>query len=359
MKIRTKTSELLSAVKLAAQVAGKKSTYPLLNHILLRAENHGMTIAGSNVQSFIQASCPCEVEEAGALGLPAEKLLSFLTGASAEETTFELKGSKVRGVTGRTVVDFAFIEAEQFPAMPKVPQGWSFSLTEREAHRCFSTVKSAQCDNIGRATLCGVSVRLGGGKAEFTATAGNFLMNTHTTHTGEGEAIIPSDLVDFIIRSLNDDSDNSVEFNFSENAVAMASSYCLIFGALVEGKFPDWRGYMPKAEKLTYTLPRQAVKAGIQKVRPFTDERFHPIWMKFKDSLMELKNIGGEHAVSHTIELDCLVPEFECQLNPDYLEKVLDAMKGDKVEMRVIDSLSPLMFEEQDFLGIIQVCRLE
>ena len=359
MKIKTKTSELLSAVKLAAQAAGKKTTYPLLNHLLLKAEGTQLVIIGSNIQSFIQASCPCEVEQAGALGLPAEKLLSFLTGASAEETSFELTGKKVRGITGRTVVDFAFIESEQFPTMPKIPQGWAFSLTEKEAHRCFSTVKAAQCDNVGRATLCGVNVRLGGGRAEFTATAGNFLMNTHTPHTGEGEAIIPSDLVDFIIRSLNDDSDSSVDFHFSENAVMVVGVNFDIFGALVEGKFPDWRGYMPKDGKRTYTLPRQSVKAGIQKVRPFTDERFHPIWMKFKDSVMELKNSGGEHSVSHTIELDCLVSEFECQLNPDYLEKVLDAMQGEKVDMRVIDNLNPLMFEEQDFLGIIQVCRLQ
>lgn len=358
MKLKTKTKDLRSAVKLTALVAGKKSTLPILNHVLLRADKDSLVILGSNVSSFIQASCPCEVTEAGALGIPADKLLGFVDRAESDEITLELEGNKLVATAGRTIVKFAYADAGEFPAFPTITPEWEIELPEKDLFRGFNTVKPAISDNIGRMALCGVNVELKDNKCNFTASNGSYLLHANVDHKGEGTAIIPAILVDFIIRSLDEDSDSLAKIQFSPTGVLVTTDKCVISGSLLEGKFIDWRSYMPKDFKGTYSMPRERVIASIQKVRPFTDERFHPMELLFKDSLLTIRNIGGEHPAQDSVELDCLVAEFNFQCNPDYLEKVLASMVNDKVDMRVVDNLTPVVFEEQGFLGVIQVCRL-
>lgn len=358
MKIKLKTSDLKSAVKLTALVAGKKSTWPILNHVLLKAEKESLTILGSNINSFIQATCPCEVTKSGSLGIPADKLLGFVDRAESEEITLELDSQKLVATAGRTIVKFAYADASEFPSFPTIKPEWEIDIPEKDLFRGFNTVKPAISDNVGRMVLCGVNVELKENKANFTASNGSFLLHTNVDHKGEGTAIVPAELVDFIIRSLDEDSDSLAKMQFSPSGVVISSSNSIILGFLLEGKFIDWRSYMPKDFKGTYSMPRERVIASIQKVRPFTDERFHPMELVFKDSLLTIKNTGGEHPAQDSVELDCLVPEFNFACNPDYLEKTLASMVNDKVEMRVVDNLSPVVFEEQGFLGVVQVCRL-
>lgn len=358
MKLKTKTKDLRSAVKLTALVAGKKSTLPILNHVLLRAEKKSLTILGSNLTSFATASCPCEITEPGALGIPGDKLLGFVDRAESEEITLELEGEKLVATAGRMIVRFAFVDESEFPVFPLIKPEWEIELPEKDLFRGFNTVKPAMSDNVGRMVLCGVNVELKENKANFTASNGSFLLHTSMDHKGEGSAIVPAELVDIITKSLDEDSDALAKMQFSPSGVVVSTDHCIILGSLLEGKFIDWRSYMPKDFKGTYSMPRERVISAIQKVRPFTDERFHPMELVFKDSLLTIKNTGGEHPAQDSVELDCLVAEFNFACNPDYLEKTLASMVNDKVEMRVVDNLSPVVFEEQGFLGVVQVCRL-
>lgn len=359
MKTKTKLNLVREAVKLTALVAGKRSTLPTTNHVLIKADGSTMKIIGSDMQSFIESTCACETEQPGSACIPAEKLLAFLQNSTAEDVSFEIDGSKVHAVSGRSEVRFAFITEREFPEWPSHKSEWAVSLPEKELVRGVDTAKNAMDDNLGRAALSGLLMELKENRFHFTASVGSFLLHVSTEHIGDGrKAILSHDVVEFISRACHIDGESMVEIGFSENGALVKGDGFRILGPIINSEYPNWRSFLPKDLDKTYVFPRKQTLDRVKAVKHFTDERFNPIRLHFKDSLLTLSNTGGEHDSKETVELDCLAPEFKVNVVPSYFVEILSAMKGEKVEMQVKDDLAPMIFNEQDFIGVLMPCRL-
>src|SRR3989338_4884751 len=129
MKFLCKTTELLSAVQLASRAIGGQQALPILNNILFRSEGKRCTISATDLELSVVTSLEAEIENEGALTVPAKAILNFAQYNSDPEVLLEtVGGTQLRCVSSHTKTTMMGELASDYPSILPIEKHISFSL---------------------------------------------------------------------------------------------------------------------------------------------------------------------------------------------------------------------------------------
>ncbi|MCJ7751058.1 MAG: DNA polymerase III subunit beta, partial [Armatimonadetes bacterium] len=162
---------LHEALQHVTRVVSGRTTLPILSNVLLEAAGDRLRVVAYDMEIGAQSSVPIEVEEEGALTVPARTLGDVV--ASLPDATVEIRSEdrNLLGlVCGRSEYTINGLPADEYPALPDVPGDVSFELTQ-EAMRDLirATIFAASSDET-RAILTGVLLTRDGNGVKMVAT---------------------------------------------------------------------------------------------------------------------------------------------------------------------------------------------
>lgn len=70
MEVIVKTSELAETLRLVQFLAERKTTIPILGTLLLRADQKGLAICGTDLEQGGICYCPATIKKAGSIAVP-------------------------------------------------------------------------------------------------------------------------------------------------------------------------------------------------------------------------------------------------------------------------------------------------
>ncbi len=166
MEFSADTKSLVEALDQVQEAVDKKSTIPILSHVLVEACPNGLRLAATDLEVGIQTFCPAQVKAAGSAAVPVRRLLEIVKSLpEADVRVRALENHWVQVNAGRSVFKRAALVKDNFPALPDVPQamaavpaGALAGLIERTAF--------AMSSQESRYTLNGVLLVLKPGGAE-------------------------------------------------------------------------------------------------------------------------------------------------------------------------------------------------
>ncbi len=78
MEFSADTSSLAEALDQVQEAVEKKTTIPILSHVLLEASAAGLKLAATDLELGIRAFCPAQVKVPGSVAAPARRLLEIV-----------------------------------------------------------------------------------------------------------------------------------------------------------------------------------------------------------------------------------------------------------------------------------------
>src|ERR1043165_1839786 len=90
MEFSVKKWDLLTELNLTQGVVERKTTIPILSHLLCEAQGSRLTITATDLELSIRASCEAKVKKEGAGTIPAKKLLELVRLLPEGEIKFKL-----------------------------------------------------------------------------------------------------------------------------------------------------------------------------------------------------------------------------------------------------------------------------
>ena len=122
MEFFVKQSDFLRELQLAQGVVEKKSTIPVLSHVLLQASKFSLQLTSTDLELACRSSCSAKVRADGAVAVHARRLLEIVRSVGDSEIRFRLQENNWLQITcGRSSFKLAGLEGDKFPAMPAVP----------------------------------------------------------------------------------------------------------------------------------------------------------------------------------------------------------------------------------------------
>jgi DNA polymerase III subunit beta len=353
-----------------------RTTLPVLSNLLIEAEEGGVRLSGTDLDTAVSVRVPAEVEEHGAITAPARKLQEIARELPPSPVSMATQGDAITITGGRSRFRLNGLPKDEFPAFPSVPFDGSWKLTGSELQQLITHVSFAVSTEETRPILNGVLWELREEEMRMVATNGHRLAKMSLPRKGAadgstGDLIVHPRALMQVQKLFGPDAE--VEIARSENHLGFRGGSTgggdphavQIFTRLIEGPYPNYEQVIPKDNDKTLIAEKAALTGAIRRMAIVASDQTHRIRfslggpsMKFSVQTPDL----GEAAEELEVEYDG--DPIEIGFNANYLLELLRYMPTDEVRMSFkaperAATMQPIGNEDTpDFLCLVMPLRL-
>lgn len=365
MEIRLTRTDFLNELTPMQGVVERRSTIPVLSHILLRVEDKGLFLAATDLDVSLTSFCEGEVKGEGAIAVQARKFIEIIRASSGDEVLLvkEDESSLVIKV-GRSRFKINGLSADDFPTLPKVSDEDRVSVPYAQLRDMISKVLFAVSTEESRFQLNGALMKLGDNSLSIVATDGYRLALVENDLEGAREAegvLVPRKALQELLRL---EGEGDVSLGRGENHLSFKVGRRELICRILEGTFPDYERVIAKDNDQSVVIDRRMLNEAIQRVALLTGDRARAIRCDFQDDMVTISATNPD--------LGEAVEELECKLegsgvkigvNPDYLSHFLGAVRSDQVKLDLKDENTqcvgfPVEGSDRRYLCVIMPMRI-
>jgi DNA polymerase III subunit beta len=366
MLLTCEQKDLLAVLTTVSKAVNLSSTLPVLNNILLKAENKKLTFAATNLEIAITTSIKSEIKNEGSLTVPARLFTNYvglLPSGKVELRNSEGLDLQISAAKSRTRIKG--ISSDEFPLIPQVKKEVSLTLPASELLEAINQVAFAGARDMVRPVLAGVSLRTNKKEVRLAATdsyrlSEKFFMTTIPSEE-EIALIIPTRTVNELARIL-EKGQETVTLDISANQVLFLYKNVELASRLIEGSYPDYEQIIPKQHTTIISVKNEELANAMKRVNLFTKDS-HSVRMEVTADkklriLSNATQIGEEEAeVSAMITGDQNV----IALNANYLLEALSAIGSKDLEIKLGEKMTPAVIRDKkrkDYLHLIMPLKV-
>jgi DNA polymerase-3 subunit beta len=372
VKLTCNRRVLHDALQHVSRVVSGRTTLPILSNLLLEAGSGRLRVVAYDMEIGAQSAVPIEVEEEGALTVPARVLGDVV--ASLPDATVEMRSAD-RNIMelscGRSQYTIHGLPAEEYPALPEVEEGAGFDVSQavmRDLIR--GTILAASTDET-RAILTGILVKRDGDTVKLIATDSYRLAvktagpETVKVEGGESDwqVIVPARALQELNRMLDPaEEETVVRVRSSEQQILFEVGPYRLISRLIEGQFPNYERVIPTETERTITVAREDLLGAIKRAAIVARAEASKLVFRIQEGTLTITAESGDVGRAHE-ELPANIEgeEGEIAFNAEYLTDVLGVMESEQVVWQLSGPLSSGLIkgaDDPDYLYVVMPMQL-
>jgi DNA polymerase-3 subunit beta len=356
MEIRLKRNDFLGELVPMQGIVERKTTIPVLSHILLNAhDSHDskdgkLHLAATDLDVSLTSRCEAEIREGGAIAVQAKKLIEIIRSLSASEVLLVQEEPRVLSIrAGTSRFKIHGLAADDFPTLPTVPAsaGAKVEIPFADFRRMVAKILFAVSAEESRFQLNGALFKIKDGALEIVATDGHRLalvekreesLRNVPGNAGEDSVLVPRKALQELQRLEGDAAATSLEFRRGEHHLSFRLGQRELICRILEGTFPDYERVIAKDNDKRVLFDRKTLAEAVQRAALMTSDRARAVRLQFSTHQLVISAVNadlGEAVEEVACEYDG--PEFRLGINPDYLSQFLAAVDTDRVRLELKD----------------------
>ena len=362
LRVTCSTSELGNALGVVSRAISTRGAVQVLGGIHLRAEDGRLTLASTDMEISLRASIAGEIDGDASVVVPGRLLTDLVRLLPGDTVTLaHEEGEGVLSVTsGSHTSRLNVFSAEDFPRLPPT-DGQLHTVEAAALLETIEKVGRAASRDESRPVLTGILVRFEGDKLVMAATDSYRLAVKETPLAAAGpdlEAIIPARALQELARIASGSED--VQLGVHENHVIFSAGDVWLTSRRIDGQFPNYTQLLPETFEIEITVPRMPLLEIVRRAGLMA-QRNAPLRLRFADGELtvsaQTQDVGE---ATESLPIEFSGEELEIGFNPDFLRDGLDAVKGETVQLKLINRLRPglVASPEESFWYLIMPIRL-
>ncbi len=395
MRLSVLQENLAKGLSIVGRAVSSRSTLPVLGNILLSTDDNRLKLAATNLEVGVSCWLGAQIEDDGAITLPARLLTDWVNSMQPEKIGLEMvvRTMSMNLKCGRSESNIKGIDASEFPLIPTADGENPLALPAATLRRIIDQVVFAAADakDTSRPALTGVLAKFEGDRLTLVATDGYRLSVRRTLLPAAAPAdtsvIVPARSLAEVSRISGEaDPDRPVEIT-----VAAARNQILfrLFGKgeagaergafhqvdlvsqLIDAKFPDFTAIMPKSQNTRTILETAAFLRALKVASLFARDASDRVVLTItpgsdtEPGQITLKATSAE-AGDNVSDLDALVEgaPVEIAFNARYMIDVLSVIDTPQVVLETTRSDRPGVFRPvgagpEEFTHVIMPMQLQ
>jgi DNA polymerase III subunit beta len=348
MEFTVSKSELVRELSLSQGVVEKKTTIPILSNVLIEASEDRITLTATDLELGIRCSCPARVKKEGSGTVPARKLLDYVRLLPEGDVQMKFLENHWAAITaGRSKTRIAGMSRESFPELPSMPSPLA-ELPVKLLAAMISRTSFAISMEESRFTLNGALLLMKPDGLTMVATDGHRLAYVSAPLPEGGSvsqqfrALVPKKAMAELLKLSDGAADEAkIVFAGDDNHLFFQLGGRLLITRKLTGNFPDYERVLPKDHSLSAKLKKDEIRAAIERVAQFADERSRAIRVQFMQGEVRVFSSSLEMGESEESVLsEYQGPELEIGFNAQYLLDFLRSIPQDGVSFELKDQKS-------------------
>lgn len=353
MQFAIQREALLNPLQRVVGVIERRQTLPVLANFLLRVDEDGVSVSGTDLEVQMVARLSIATQEPGVTTVPARKLFDIVRALpDGEEITLKSTGDRVQMQAGRSRFTLSTLPADEFPTVDDIEVLGRVSVPEAALKKLMDRTAFAMANQDVRYYLNGMLLELEEHALRCVATDGHRLALAETpVETGNAERrqiIIPRKGVTEL-SGLFEPREGDVELEFGSNHLQVKRGNVVFTTKLIDGRFPDYEAVLPIGADKQVELPREALRMALQRASILSNEKYRGVKLQVCPGTLRIiaHNPEQEEAVEE-LEADTHVEDLSVGFNVGYLMDALAVLPGEKVRLNLRDSQSSCLIHGVD-----------
>src|SRR3989442_5284459 len=253
MKVVCSRQTLLSELQIVVRAAAARGAIQALVGIFLTAEENQLALAATDTEIALRTSLEAQIEQPGAVLLPARLLVDIVRSTSGDTIALEyqVESSKVAVSSERATFSLRTLIADDFPRMPDVPDDKSVVLPARAVAATIERVAKAASRDETRPVLTGILVSVDEQGLRMVATD-SYRLSVKETPLGDGdrepfEANVPARALQGLSRVASETDAETIKIAARDNQVVFGVERMTLSSRLIDGQFPNYRQLVPES----------------------------------------------------------------------------------------------------------------
>ena len=283
---REKLQEGLTAV--AASIPAK-TTLPVLANILVETTDRGIRLSGTDLDIAVSTEVAADVEQAGALTIPAKKLSEIARELPPAPVRIAAAGEqRVTLDCGKSHFKILGLPKDEFPSFPAVKFNESWRIRSGDLQKLISHTSFAVSTEESRPILNGVLWELRPEMMRMVATNGHRLAKMElpikSTAAPSSDLIVPPKALEQVRRLFP--SDEELEIARGENHLGFRSPFTAVFTRLIEGPYPPYDQVIPKDNNRIAVADKASLVSALKRMSVIASDQTHRIRLSFNAALL-------------------------------------------------------------------------
>jgi DNA polymerase-3 subunit beta len=370
MRVSCLQENLSRGLGVVGRAVATRTTLPITQNVLLTTDESRLKLSATNLEIAISTWLGAQIEEEGAITIPARLLTEFVNSLPPERIDIELtpqpKGLHLS--CARFEAHINGTDADDFPPIPSIESGIISRIDPQMLKKAISRVAFAAATEDSRPVLTGVKVEIEGDDFTF-ASADGFRLAVFKGKLAEPVAedlsfIIPARTLLEVNRLIGNQAD-IVEFTVtpSKSQALFKLDNVEIVSQLIQGAFPNYSQLIPQDSTTRAVVSRdhflRATRSasifardgsGIVRLQMSSEESNGPGHLYISSRAEEIGDNRGE--IDARIEGD----DSKIAFNSKYLTEALDVLSSSEVVLETTSPSSPGVLKpmgEDDYVHVV------
>ena len=347
MKISCLQEHLTKGLGIVGRAVAIRSTLPITANVLLASDEGRLKLAATNLEIALSCWIGAQVEEEGAITVPARLLADFVNSLPSEqiEMTLAPRSRQLKLVCARNQATIGGMDADDFPPIPSVEDGGSLELDPEALHTAISQVIIAAATDDSRPVLTGVDMVMEGDQLTLAAADGFRLSVRHLQLakpvSERVEVIVPARALAELNRLLPEETEPvQMNLNGTRTQVLFKLKNVELVAQLIQGTFPNYSQLIPDSF---------ASRAVVDVAEFLREARIAAIFARDGSGIIRLQFTPGEELAPGKLvvsaraeeigdnmgEIDAAVEGEAAKIafNSKYLQDFLQVLDGGRVAL--------------------------
>jgi DNA polymerase III subunit beta len=358
VKLQVTQENLTRALNNVARVASTKNALPILSNVLIKTVDNRVIIAATNLNIAITHYIGSKVSQEGSITVPARLMQDFVASLPSgvidikvEDTKLRIKADKYNSTINGTLAD-------DYPVMPKIQDGTSWTLSGGDLKRALQQVVLAASHDDARPILTGIYFHTHDGELYIAATDSYRLAEKRVMKLNqEVNLLIPASAMQDLLRIIGD-YEEEITVTHDDQQVLFTVGDIELVTRLIDGKYPDYRKLIPSSFSTSAKLPKNEL-VNITKVSSlFARESAGSVTLDLDEdekqiSIRSIASQLGENTATATADV---TGAASITLNSRYILDALGVINDQDVSLAFNGKLEPCVLhgtEDKDYLHLI------
>ncbi len=358
MKLQVTQENLNKALGTVARVANARGTLPVLANVLIKTVNNRLSIAATNLDIAITQYIGAKVSEEGSITVPARLMQDFVSSLPSGVIELDLDDHKLHIVTSQYKSVINGVSAEEFPVMPAITDGKSWTIPAPILKKSLQQVIMAASNDEARPVLTGVFLHTLEGNLYMAATDSYRLAEKRLIPMKEDiSLLVPSSAMQDLLRIVADATED-VRVTSDDQQILFRVGDVELVARLIEGRYPPYRNLIPSTFATSAMLKRGDLSNVTKVSSLFARESAGSITIEVSDvdQQISIRSIASQLGENNATAAAKVEGSGDITLNSRYLLDLLHVLSGDEVSLSFNGKLEAIVLRDpaaDDYLHII------
>ena len=352
MKITCSKSELLTGINIALRAVPSKSTLPILESLLITADNEIMITSNDNDMG-IKTIVEGVIAERGQIAVEARLFSDIIRKLPENEITIEADYNyKIHISCEDSLFQLNGNNPDEFPDLPETGATKNITVSEFTLKEMIRQTIFSIASNDANELMKGELFSISGDNLKVVSLDGyriSIRNEKMALSYEDSNVIVPGKTLNEINKILNGNQDQLVELEFDKRFIKFHLSNTMVISRLIEGEFFNVEQMISSDYSTEVRVNKTDFMNNIDRAIILTREGDKkPVILDIRDGFINMDIHSAIGSMSSRIPANKIGNDIMIGFNPKYIMDALRVIDDEEVVMYFVNSNAPCFIRNDD-----------